>query len=565
MANTAERVLRALEPYKLKKTGPDQYRCNSPFRSGSDSQAFTLTISGPEHGGWHDFPAGESGSLYELADRLGIETGRHDVADSKRDSEWSAWSDREIARRCGVSPTTVGTMRSNLSESGVQFGQQRTGADGKTYQASKPERHWTAIPREERHFIEMLQLYGYTLESIIDRIQPGATALTDLTTDKHDTWDKVAELVLEDAKAEFPIGSIVKHPTSRHFGKIMKWNYPRNATVLNMAWGTEQSWTYDSCIMSSFDEWQEWSNQYSRITIASPYSGLQQVVPIVDTPMFSPDESGLLSQTMRTIPAGKSMKFVRAFRQNGNEFAECSWAGSPTYVLLSAIEGLDKHGEYQAPLPDPEENPAKKYYSLPDDDSDDLPDLPQRQIEFLQALAAGQPVNRNAATRFAMRGHGLITDSDDWNSIELTDLGKQWLAANGIEFPQIDNSPTPSFEPGQQVITRTNRTGTIINQVGRYVDVETVNGVQRHYAETLTPVNDQNNSDNRLDLTRYSSEHVQELLPALLMVLDFAEGENVPADGAMMSAAQQLLQFADGVLEMVEAEIYQPDPEEQSA
>lgn len=37
-----------------------------------------------------------------------------------RDEEWSRWSDREIARRAGVSPSTVGTIRSELS---VQVGQ----------------------------------------------------------------------------------------------------------------------------------------------------------------------------------------------------------------------------------------------------------------------------------------------------------------------------------------------------------------------------------------------------------------------------------------------------------
>lgn len=40
-----------------------------------------------------------------------------------RDPEWSEWSDREIARRCGVSPTTVGTLRRDLDEPSVQSGQ----------------------------------------------------------------------------------------------------------------------------------------------------------------------------------------------------------------------------------------------------------------------------------------------------------------------------------------------------------------------------------------------------------------------------------------------------------
>ena len=49
-----------------------------------------------------------------------------------RDEEWGQWSDREIARRVGCSPTTVGALRS-----GVQVGHLnwRKGADGKTYPA----------------------------------------------------------------------------------------------------------------------------------------------------------------------------------------------------------------------------------------------------------------------------------------------------------------------------------------------------------------------------------------------------------------------------------------------
>ncbi len=38
-----------------------------------------------------------------------------------RDEEWSAWSDREIARRCGVSQTFVGSVRASLSDNGCQI------------------------------------------------------------------------------------------------------------------------------------------------------------------------------------------------------------------------------------------------------------------------------------------------------------------------------------------------------------------------------------------------------------------------------------------------------------
>ena len=43
-SGTAGKVLAALEPYKLKRDGQNQYRANSPFRIGSNSHAFTLVI-----------------------------------------------------------------------------------------------------------------------------------------------------------------------------------------------------------------------------------------------------------------------------------------------------------------------------------------------------------------------------------------------------------------------------------------------------------------------------------------------------------------------------------------
>jgi DNA-binding MarR family transcriptional regulator len=72
---TADKVLQALEPYKLKREKPGQYRCNSPFRANSESMTFVVTINGGEHGGFFDFHAEanpKKGSLYELAHHLGI-------------------------------------------------------------------------------------------------------------------------------------------------------------------------------------------------------------------------------------------------------------------------------------------------------------------------------------------------------------------------------------------------------------------------------------------------------------------------------------------------------------
>lgn len=83
MTSTAERVLDVLRGHNLKKQG-NEYRSNSPFRPDSDSRAFTLVIEGEEHGAWHDHVSGESGSLYELAARLGIETPKRETVESTK-------------------------------------------------------------------------------------------------------------------------------------------------------------------------------------------------------------------------------------------------------------------------------------------------------------------------------------------------------------------------------------------------------------------------------------------------------------------------------------------------
>ncbi len=71
--STAEQVLSALAVYQLKQDKPNHYRCNSPLRPGSNSQAFTLILEDGEHGAYFDHAhEADQGSLYELAARLGI-------------------------------------------------------------------------------------------------------------------------------------------------------------------------------------------------------------------------------------------------------------------------------------------------------------------------------------------------------------------------------------------------------------------------------------------------------------------------------------------------------------
>lgn len=84
MTTTGEKVLAALNINGQKQRN-NTYRLNSPFRAGSDSQAFHLTLSADkEHGAYHDKVSGEFGSLYTLAEKLGIEVVRNTAADTKR-------------------------------------------------------------------------------------------------------------------------------------------------------------------------------------------------------------------------------------------------------------------------------------------------------------------------------------------------------------------------------------------------------------------------------------------------------------------------------------------------
>lgn len=89
MISTAEKVLAACPQLKRQRDG--SYRGASPYRLGSDSNGFTLTIHDGEHGAWKDFAReGEQGSLYDLADHLGIERpkdGRREVPNSKQPYE----------------------------------------------------------------------------------------------------------------------------------------------------------------------------------------------------------------------------------------------------------------------------------------------------------------------------------------------------------------------------------------------------------------------------------------------------------------------------------------------
>lgn len=82
--STADRVLAALARYDLKEEGNGKWRSNSPLRPGSNSHAFCLRIDGPEYGAYYDQVSGESGTLYKLADAMGLERTRQQQQPVKR-------------------------------------------------------------------------------------------------------------------------------------------------------------------------------------------------------------------------------------------------------------------------------------------------------------------------------------------------------------------------------------------------------------------------------------------------------------------------------------------------
>jgi archaellum biogenesis ATPase FlaH len=72
-----------LRSHGLKQHGKN-WRGPSPFRADSDSDAFSVTIEGPDEGVYNDFVAGEGGNLYQLAERFGIAVERTAVETTKR-------------------------------------------------------------------------------------------------------------------------------------------------------------------------------------------------------------------------------------------------------------------------------------------------------------------------------------------------------------------------------------------------------------------------------------------------------------------------------------------------
>jgi putative DNA primase/helicase len=85
MSTTWDNLALALAPFDLKPEGAGAWRCNSPLRPSSNSHAFKITVAPDgEHGAFKDHVTNEAGSLYELADRMGVARPKVAAQSTKR-------------------------------------------------------------------------------------------------------------------------------------------------------------------------------------------------------------------------------------------------------------------------------------------------------------------------------------------------------------------------------------------------------------------------------------------------------------------------------------------------
>lgn len=178
------------------------------------------------------------------------------------DDEWCQWSDREIARRCGVSAPTVASVRRDVEASlgaGVKnlHLNKRIGADGKTYTVKN--KHWS----EGAHrFTDKVIAYGLgrlEQEEIINRIQKGAKTLADLKMSRDDAYHALRKVAIAHHSETFKKGDYVKMATGRldhfRFGKVHDI-LPESLDVLDFKRDMIIAWKIDGCMPSTKEEWE---------------------------------------------------------------------------------------------------------------------------------------------------------------------------------------------------------------------------------------------------------------------------------------------------------------------
>ena len=199
------------------------------------------------------------------------------------DTEWSRWSNREIARRTGVSDPTVAKYREELSAKNSQidmFDDTRTVTrNGTTYEMKK--KHWASgLSRNEwlgsyarTHHIEHL-----TFEELLGRIQKGAKELTDLKMKQYEAVNAMRTIAIEEHSKRFPKGSYVRHTNGYRFGQVRSVSF-NTITVLDFLIDMESDWMVDGCIPSSKEEWEAHQEEKEQRKGASQFYTLPDEEP----------------------------------------------------------------------------------------------------------------------------------------------------------------------------------------------------------------------------------------------------------------------------------------------
>lgn len=408
------------------------------------------------------------------------------------DPEWSQWSDREIARHCGVSHPTVARFR----ELTGKLSSERKTADGRVMNTEgiNANRHW-GLSNGNPFWAQVLK-FRLDRDTILEQLQPGATHLTDLTMSKEDCWRRLDQLATETVVARFPVGSYVKN-VNDGFGQV-KQAHPTSLSVLDKFHGNLETWPVNICVPCSFDEWnvaepkdytrqrresRHWAErrdlqnlfwgQVNRngLDQATILEKLQPGAKILTDLTASIEEIEKLLNRIAIeehSAAWKRGDYVRFKTEIGERYGQVATCAPDYMIVLSLSTGMEQawayrycqpatreeweasvsqQSEAQPPAPAPEPEPA------PEQAEEDcfIPDLPRRQVE-VDELRAGPE-------------------------------------------PEIDYT--------------------------------------------------------RLSLADYQADDLVEIMPALARVLAYCEGYDVPADDDLAAAAWQVFRFFDQVTEMV--------------
>lgn len=156
------------------------------------------------------------------------------------DAEWGQWSDREIARRCGVSNSMVSDLRKELAETNPTVAHLqstiRKGADGRVIDTAnigqaesgaaetEAPKHWSDSAYHADAFWSSVSRFHFDPATILQTLQPGATRLGDLALTFDEARSRLLDLSAARIAAAFPAGSLVIEAATGRVGTVRDSN-----------------------------------------------------------------------------------------------------------------------------------------------------------------------------------------------------------------------------------------------------------------------------------------------------------------------------------------------------